>query len=190
MTVRAVGHNGKRLAPGPDDLQQWRERFARELRRLGVEAEATPRQARGHVRKANPIAVHHAERKGVEPRVRSADRRSAEKEARAPKPLQPRDWSRDIQARQESIRRAYLGHADTLAQGDAADGQLARDVKRFVAEMPVPLTRRQSMTVELQRVLEQQPGRGFPQPFAAAEKPGGRLAPCKLDKVVRAIAGQ
>jgi type IV secretion system T-DNA border endonuclease VirD2 len=170
VSVRAVGHNGKRLAPGPDDLQQWRERFARELRRLGVEAEATPRQARGHVRKANPIAVHHTEQKGVEPRVRSADRRFAEKEARASKPSQPRDWSREIQVRQESIRRAYLGHADVLAQGDTADRQLARDIKRFVADMPVPLTRRQVMAVELRRVLERQPGRGSPLPSGGAEK--------------------
>lgn len=42
ITVRAVGYDGKRLAPGPDDLQTWRERFAREMRRLGVEAEASP----------------------------------------------------------------------------------------------------------------------------------------------------
>ena len=175
VTVRAVGYDGKRLAPGPADLQQYRERFARELRRLGVEAEATPRQARGHVRKANPIAVHHAEQKGVEPRVRAADRRAVEKEARAPKPPQPRDWSRDIQARQESIRRAYLEHADTLAQGDGADRQLARDIKRFVADMPVPLTRRQGMAVELRRVLDQHVGRGSPLPPMGAEKAGEGL---------------
>lgn len=87
VTVRAVGYDGKRLAPGPADLQQYRERFAHQLRRQGVEAEATPRQARGHVRKANPIAVHHAERRGVEPRVRTTVKRDAEREAAKPKPL-------------------------------------------------------------------------------------------------------
>lgn len=162
VTVRAVGRDGRRLAPGPADLQQWRERFARELRRLGVEAEATPRQARGVVRKAPRAAVHHSEQRGQDPRVRQTERRDVEREARAAKPPQPRDWSRDIQARQESIRRAYLGHADTLAQGDTADRQLARDIRRFVADMPVPLTRRQAMSVELRRVLEQHPGRQAP----------------------------
>ncbi|HYH37653.1 MAG TPA: relaxase/mobilization nuclease domain-containing protein [Azospirillum sp.] len=50
VAVRAVGRGGRRLAPGPADLQRWREGFARELRRLGVDAEATPRVARsrGH----------------------------------------------------------------------------------------------------------------------------------------------
>lgn len=164
VTVRAVGHDGRRLAPGPADLQLWRERFARELRRLGVEAEATPRQARGVVRKAPQPAVQRSEQRGQEPRVRKVERRDAEKEARAPKPPQPRDWSRDIQARQESIRRAYLGHADTLAQGDAADRRLARDIRRFVADMPVPLTRRQAMAVELRRVLDQHPEHSAPKP--------------------------
>jgi type IV secretory pathway VirD2 relaxase len=163
VTVRAVGRDGRRLAPGPDDLQQWRERFARELRRLGVEAEATPRQARGRVRKSDRLPIRKAEQRGTQPRVRKAERRDAEREARAPKPPPPRDWSRDIQARQESIRRAYLGHADELAKGDAADRQLARDIRRFVADMPVPLTRRHAIAVELRRVLEH-PGRGAPVP--------------------------
>jgi type IV secretion system T-DNA border endonuclease VirD2 len=171
VTVRAVGYNGRRLAPGPDDLQQWRERFARELRRLGIEAEATPRQARGVVRKARKGPIRGMERRGVEPRLRRQERQSAERDARAPKPPQPREWSRDIQARQESIRRAYLGHADTLDKGDAADRRLASDIRRFVADMPVPLTRRQALAVELRHVLEQHPGRGVPTPSPAP--PGG-----------------
>lgn len=72
VTVRAVGRSGLRLAPGPFDLQQWRERFARELRRLGVEAEATPRQARGQVRKSSGIAVTKIGQRGLEPRVQAA----------------------------------------------------------------------------------------------------------------------
>ena len=56
IAVRAVGADGRRLAPGPSDLQHWRERFALELRRLGVEAEATPRVPRGPGRHADPPA--------------------------------------------------------------------------------------------------------------------------------------
>lgn len=167
VTVRAVGYDGRRLAPGPDDLQVWRERFARELRRLGIEAEATPRQARGVVRKMPKAAIAGMERRGVDPRVRQRERQAAEREARAPKPAQPRDWSRDIQARQESIRRAYLGHADALERGDAADRRLASDIRRFVADMPVALTRRQALAVELRRVLDQ--GRGKTVPAVAPD---------------------
>lgn len=162
VSVRAVGYDGRRLAPGPADLQQWRERFARELRRLGVEAEATPRQARGIVRKSSLSAIHRSEERGVEPRVRRAERQEADREARGPQLAPARDWQRDVQARQEAIRAAYLGHAATLAEGDADDRRLARNIQRFVADMPVPLNRRQALAVELRRVLDQRPGRAFP----------------------------
>ena len=155
VSVRAVGRDGRRLAPGPADLQLWRERFARELRRLGVTAEATPRQARGRVQRADRSPVHHVEQRGARSIVRTFQRGDAMRAAKAPVPPQPRDWQRDIQARQESIRKAYLEHASELTHGDVADQRLARDIERFVADMPVPLTRRQALAVELRRVLEQ-----------------------------------
>ncbi len=162
ITVRAVGYDDKRLAPGPANLQQWRERFAAELRRLGVEAEATPRQARGIIHKVPASPIQRTVLRSAEPRVRKAEKREAQQDASSPAPPQPPGWSRDIQLRQELIRRAYLGHADELAQGDNADRQLARDIRRFVADMPVPLTRRQAMAVELRRVLEQRSDRVAP----------------------------
>jgi type IV secretion system T-DNA border endonuclease VirD2 len=162
IAVRAVGRDGRRLAPGPEDLQQWRERFARELRRLGVPAEATPKQARGVIRKKSALAAYKAEQRGKAPYAQRVEKTKAVHDARTHPPPKPHDWSRDIQARQENIRRAYLGHADELIKGDAFDRQLASDIRCFVADMPVPLTRRQAMTVELRRVLEQQPGRETP----------------------------
>lgn len=179
VTVRAVGYDGKRLAPGPDDLQAWRERFARELRRLGVEAEASPRQARGVVRKLPKAPVLGMEQRGVEPRVHRQEHAGAERVARNPELSQPRDWSRDIQNRQDSIRRAYLGHADELTGGDASDQQLARDIRRFVADMPVPLTRQQALSTELRHVLEKHPDTGTPSPALAvpsADEQRGREA--------------
>ena len=53
LTVRSLGHDGKRLNPRKADLQVWRERFAGELRLRGIAAEATPRRTRGRVRKAD-----------------------------------------------------------------------------------------------------------------------------------------
>ncbi|MBP2307482.1 relaxase/mobilization nuclease domain-containing protein [Azospirillum melinis] len=67
IAVRAVGAGGRRLAPGPADLQLWRERFARELRRLGVDAEATPRVARNRLRDADPPTAHTRRRHSADP---------------------------------------------------------------------------------------------------------------------------
>ncbi len=67
IAVRAVSAGGRRLAPGPADLQRWRERFAHELRRFGVEAEATPRVDRDRLRHTDPATVHEANQHGAAP---------------------------------------------------------------------------------------------------------------------------
>ena len=150
VTVRAVGSDGRRLVAGPADLQAWRERFAAELRRLGVAAEATPRHARGLVAKAERTVVREVRLRGLEPRAVREERRKAAGDAAAP-PREPQGWEKAIQARQASIRAAYLTHAEVLDAGDESDRRLAADVRAFVAGMPVPLNRRQALAMELRR---------------------------------------
>lgn len=164
VTVRAVGSDGRRLTAGPKELQVWRERFARELRRHGIEAEATPRQARGQVRRANRTPVHKIEQRGAVPRVRAL---GAVREA-APQPRQARPWETAIERRQENIRRAYLDHAATLKDADEPDDRrLGRDIERFVAGLPVALARRPILADELRSVTERDQ-----QSEPASEAPG------------------
>nr|WP_281418490.1 relaxase/mobilization nuclease domain-containing protein [Azospirillum soli] len=169
VAVRAVGPDGRRLAPGPADLQRWRERFARELRRLGVEAEATPRLARGRMRRADRLPARKAEQRGVEPRAAEAIRHAADTDSGAPSPPLPQNWSRDLQARYDSVRRAYLNHAEALDRRDTADRRLARDIRRFVADMPVPLTRRQALAAALRNAQNGEPGRDAPSPSSLVQ---------------------
>ncbi|MGG5889492.1 relaxase/mobilization nuclease domain-containing protein [Falsiroseomonas sp. HC035] len=150
VTVRAVGSDGRRLVAGPADLQAWRERFAAELRRLGVEAEATPRHARGLVAKAERTVVREVRLRGLEPRAVREERRKAAGDAAGPQ-HEPQGWERAIQARQASIRTAYLTHAEILDAGNEDDRRLAADVRAFIADMPVPLNRRQVLAAELRR---------------------------------------
>jgi len=156
VTVRSVGNGGKRLTAGPKELQEWRERFARELRRHGVDAEATPRQARGQVRKSDRIAVHKIEKRGHATDASSHTLRLATKDAAKPKSRPAYRWETEIQRRQEGIQQAYLDHASLLeASGDPSDKRLARDIERFVANLPVAVTRRQALAMELRTVTEQ-----------------------------------
>ena len=145
VTVRAVGPTGKRLTAGPADLQRWRETFALELRRLGVEAEATPRKARGVVIKSAKSAVYRIERRGSESRVA----RRNQNEMTSSSGSNRSEWEAGIQARQQDIRAAYLARAEELEGGTADELRLARDIRNFVAGMPVPLTSQQLLASEL-----------------------------------------
>ena len=173
VTVRAVGPTGKRLTAGPADLQRWRETFARELRRLGIEAEATPRKARGVVIKSAKSATHRVEQRGLESRVA---RRSRDETTMSPD--RAGKWEPGVQARQETIRAAYLAQAEELERGTADEYRLARDIRDFVGNMPVPLTRQQLLTFEKMPTHEQvsqsqpncsAPGNGIEQPSCSPQ---------------------
>lgn len=164
ITVRAVGYDGKRLAPGPADLQNWRNSFAVELRRLGVPAEATPRQARGVVRRPLGLPAQKIEEK------RRAIESGDKKVLRAPPARRtPRDgvaaWTATIEARSRNIEEAYRAHAANLANGDAKDQQLAKDILRFVDNLPVAQARKAALADELKVVTKNHPG------SARAEEP-------------------
>ncbi len=171
VAVRAVGSDGRRLVAGPADLQAWRERFAAELRRLGVAAEASPRHARGLVAKAERTVVREVRQRGLEPRAAREERRKAKGDAAAAL-REPQAWEKAIQQRQASIRAAYLAHAEVLDAGDEADRRLAADVRGFVSGMPVPLNRRQALAAELRR--------GRDVPTYAVPVPPGPEAPAPV----------
>jgi hypothetical protein len=68
LSVQVRGPDGHRLNPRHKDLQRWRERFAEQLREHGVEANATPRRARGVTQRYPKPAVVHMIARGETPR--------------------------------------------------------------------------------------------------------------------------
>jgi hypothetical protein len=152
ITARAVGHDGRRLIAGPADLQRWRETFARELRRLGIEAEATPRKARGIVPKPEVSAVHRITARGGNSVIGKRREAEALRDAADRADPTPSAWERALQHRQRAIRETYLARAEQLECGEADDRRLAKDIRAFVAGLSVPLTRRQAMAAELGRL--------------------------------------
>lgn len=167
VTVRAVGYDGKRLAPGPEALQRWREVFAQELRDGGIEAEATPRQARGVVQKSMLSGpVYHMEKKARAkgtpmPKVLEQAQREAERAAQGPK-REPNTHERKIAARQDWIKKTYLAQADELERGSAEDRRLARDLRKFVGDQPLPLTRRRELEAHIRDAQDRVHGRQTP----------------------------
>lgn len=172
LSVRALGVNGERLNPRKADLADWRERFARELRGRGIQAEATPRRSRGITHKPERTSVRKArerfERTGKnEPRVLREARRDAEALARGGARAQP--WDEQMRLRQAEVRLTYQAAARVLAaSADPLDKALARDVQAFVKAMPAPVSRKVAMArqiaVEGQRARPAEPGPERPGP--------------------------
>ena len=154
LTVRSLGHDGKRLNPRKADLQAWRERFAGELRLRGIAAEATPRRTRGQVRKADRGAVVALRRRKIVPDVDRLARTAVLSEVRGGRTAK-HPWDEQIKSRQDAIRRRYLDYAAQLQRsGAAADQELARQVRQFVEDMPALETRRHALKNELSKLAD------------------------------------
>ena len=154
LTVRALGDQGERLNPKKADLEAWRQAFAQALRDRGVEAEATPRRARGVTRKAERTPVRKLRERlaasgaGV-PRVIAQAYREAAPAALGRATEAP-PWETAIARRQARIRALYLAQARVLGSSpDPEDRALARSVARFVTEMPPPDTQRLMLARQL-----------------------------------------
>lgn len=152
LTLKTRGFDGRNLHPRKADLQQWREDFAHELRELGVSAEATPRRARGVIQKSKRQAVYHmeqdhrAKKTGRAPEVQLKKFAEAVREITGTDGPKVRPWELKIAERQTQIRGAWLATADVLDKHDSSDAKaLAKQIRGFVAEMPVVQTERQQI---------------------------------------------
>ena len=154
MAICSRGDAGQRLNPKKADLEHWRQVFAQALRDLGVEAEATPRRARGVTRRAERaplrrIRERHEAGQGEPARVRREAYRSAAKAAflgeRARTP-----WEAGMLDRQAQVRALYLAQAQLLRRStDPADRALGSKVETFVQSMPRPDSQRLGLAREL-----------------------------------------
>jgi hypothetical protein len=149
LTVRTLGYDGRRLNPRKADLHHWRERFAEELRLRGVAAEATPRRARGQVRKAERGPVRAIRERGLVPRVDRLAREAILRETRGEGGPE-RPWERFTAKRQTAIRARYRAVAADLARSDdLSDRALAERITAFVSDMPGPSLQRQALLHDL-----------------------------------------
>lgn len=154
IAVRALGDHGERLNPKKADLETWRQVFAEKLRERGVEAEATPRRARGVTRKAERGPLRRIRERqeaghGEPARVRRAAYREAAKAAFQGETARP-VWEARMVDRQAQVRGLYLAQAQVLQQSaEPADQALGAKVEAFVRSMPQPDSQRLELAREL-----------------------------------------
>lgn len=136
VCVRAMSDHGVRLNPRKADLQEWREGFAVELQKRGIDATATKRAVRGKTRKAARQSVRHLERREGQSRTQRARFQEAKADAASNAP--PRPGDKALAAQRRSVLEHYGQLAVALAKGDDKDRQLAVDVTTIVRNMEPP----------------------------------------------------
>lgn len=187
VVVNNIGNDLRRLPRRREDLQRWREVFARELRAQGIEAAATPRKARGVLQKGENSSVWHAEQRMFQ------DRAAGRRTAKPLRVLQQRVeqaenerrgvWDRSTspaETRARSNRQKFdlaIGDAiKTLYTQGTQGRQVADDIAKFAQQVPPAHTvmdevrRNLRQVVERRSIVEQAetrellPERSFPAP--------------------------
>jgi hypothetical protein len=128
LVVSAHKREGGRLNIRKADLRRWREQFARQLRRQGVEANATPAQIRGRLTDHPRDGAYRAAQRGaLRPEARDHRRK-----------LEPASLGRIIDTA-ERVQGDWFATGRTLhAQGER---ELAWDVEQFPQGLRIPMTR-------------------------------------------------
>lgn len=145
MVVKAVSEQGARLYIRPHTLREWRQDFAQHLRDLGIEANATERAVRGETRTTKLVGIYRALLRGQSAHIRARAETAARELAAGG--LKPEPGQRVLFKTRRTVIDGWQGLADVLERG--GNPQLARVVRRFVEEMPPPLTEKQTMARQL-----------------------------------------
>jgi hypothetical protein len=137
--LKAVNEQGVRLNINKATLRHWRSEFARNLRMLGVEANATERAVRGETRKAKKDGIYRASLRGDSSYIR------AQAEAVAAELLNGNFRAEPGKRKLAETRKVVEGGWHYVASLLAKDGHedLARSIRRFIDRFEPPRTERE-----------------------------------------------
>src|SRR3984957_18143877 len=145
LVLKAVSEQGVRLNIKKAPLRHWRSEFARNLRLLGVEANATARAVRGETRKAKKDGIYRASQRGDSSHIRNRVEAVAKQLL-----MDDRRFdlgkARLIDTRNE-VERGWRAVSEILdRQGQPA---LASQVRQFTDRMASPITDKEQIAAQL-----------------------------------------
>jgi hypothetical protein len=145
LVLKARSDDGQRLYLRKATLRQWREGFASHLRALGVAANATPRYLRGEITPQKPDGIYRA-RARVESTHWQKRVNAVAQELVQGKLQVEAGKAKLIRTRQEVHRGWQAVNNELTRQGHP---EIAAQVKRYVEQMPRPLTEKEYIAVNL-----------------------------------------
>jgi len=134
LVLKAVSEQGSRLNIKKATLRHWRSEFARNLRLLGVSANATERAVRGEGRVNKIDGIYRAEKRGTSTHIRDRVALTAVELAKGN--LLPEPGRQVVLQTRKEVERGW--HALEELMNREGERELAADVRRFVEEMPAP----------------------------------------------------
>jgi hypothetical protein len=161
LVLKAVSEQGVRLNIKKATLRHWRSEFARNLRVLGVEANATERAVRGETRKSLKDGIYRASLRGHSTYVRAQAEAVAAELLKGNTRIEP--GKRTLVETRRQVENGWRSVASLLVKDGHHD--LASDVRRFIDHMPAAKTDHELIAHELQqrirdsRVRDQHPTR-------------------------------
>jgi hypothetical protein len=143
--LKAVDEQGVRLNIKKATLRHWRSEFARNLRLLGVEANATERAVRGQGMKAKKDGIYRASLRRDSTYVRALAEAVAAELRKADSLVEP--GKRTLVETRLIVESGWRTLAKKLVKVGHQD--LARDVQLFVERMPPPRTEKELIAARL-----------------------------------------
>lgn len=145
VVLKAVSEQGERLHIRKATLRHWRDRFAQQLRVLGVSANATQRYVRGETSPRKSDGIYRANLRGDSTHMRQRAEAAALNLPTAGSAVEP--GKAKLEETRDNVRRAWWVVSEILIQDNKPE--LAAQVRRFVDQMPPPMTEREGTRSEL-----------------------------------------
>jgi hypothetical protein len=145
LVLKARSEEGQRLYIRKATLRQWREEFASHLRALGVAANATPRHVRGETRPRKSDGIYRAVLRGESTHFRK--RVEAVHSELVKGEFQVESGKAKLIRTRQEVRRGWQAVSDELAR--QGHPEIAAQVKRYVEQMPRPLTEKEYIATSL-----------------------------------------
>ena len=151
LVLKARSDEGQRLYIRKATLREWREGFAHHLRALGVAANATPRHVRGETRLRKPDGIYRAMLRGESTHFRKRVEVVFGELVKGE--LQVESGKAKLLRTSKEVRRGWLAVSDELTRQGYSEA--ASQVRRYVEQMPSPLTEKEYFAAKLlERVRE------------------------------------
>jgi len=141
MVVKAMSEQGVRLNIRKATLRDWRSKFADQLRREGVAANATERAVRGVSRITKMDGIYRAHRRGESRHTRERAYSVASELRKGGITVEP--GKATLRETRRTVHEGWRAVSDILVS--EGQPQLAAQVQRFAQEMRPPLTEREQI---------------------------------------------